>query len=491
MAPVLFGTGAFFPILKFTFMLRSNIAHLFLCTLMLLLAACQPANPSAGTAPLSPPPFELDTLQARTFNYFWELADDQNYQIPDRHPTRTFSSIAATGFGLTAYIVGVEDNLITRSEAAGRVQKTLEVLWHLPQGPDRTAVSGHRGFFYHFLTLDKALRYQEVELSTIDTGLLMAGVLSAMSYFDRDNPTERNIRQLADQLYRRVEWDWALNDDNRLSMGWHPERGFIPHDWRGYNEAMILLVLALGSPTHPIPASCWDTWCSTYQWAGYYGYEHVNFPPLFGHQYSHMYIDFREIQDEYMESKGIDYFENSRRATLANRAYCMDNPHQFIGYSGKCWGLTACDGPANERRFFQGDTIQFRTYSARGAAVQREIDDGTIAPTAAGGSVPFAPDICIPTLKHFWDDHHEELVRPYGFADAFNQSYTWGEGNERGWVDTDYIGIDQGPILIQIENHQTELIWSIMKQNPYLVRGLQRAGFTGGWLAEQKKREEM
>lgn len=472
-------------------MFRCETIPLFICVLILLLAACQPANPSAETPNASHPDFDLDTLQARTFRYFWELADERNYQIPDRHPKRTFSSIAATGFGLTAYIIGVEDGLITRNEAAERVKKTLQTLWQLPQGPDSSGVSGHRGFFYHFLTLDQALRYRQVELSTIDTGLLMAGVLSTMSYFDQDNPTESAIRQLADQLYRRVEWDWVLNDDNRLSMGWHPERGFIPHDWRGYNEAMILLVLAMGSPTHPIPASCWDTWCSTYQWADYYGYEHVNFPPLFGHQYSHMYIDFRGIQDQYMRHKGIDYFENARRATLANRAYCIDNPHQFAGYSEVCWGLTACDGPANERRFFRGDTVQFHTYSARGAAIQREIDDGTITPTAAGGSAPFAPEVCIPALEHFWTEHHEHLVRPYGFADAFNLSYTWGEGNEQGWFDTDYIGIDQGPILIQIENHQTELIWSLMRQSPYIVTGLQRAGFTGGWLDEPEKSDTL
>jgi len=472
-------------------MFRLKTILISVCSLALSLTACQSGNQSAATTNSTSPSFHLDSLQARTFQYFWDLADAKNFQIPDRHPKKTFSSIAATGFGLTAYIVGIEDDLVTRNEAAQRVEQTLQTLWQLPQGPDSSGVSGHRGFFYHFLTLDKALRYRQVELSTIDTGLLMAGVLSAMSYFDRDTPTERNIRQLADQLYRRVEWDWALNDDNRLSMGWRPERGFISHDWRGYNEAMILLVLALGSPTHPVPASSWDTWCSTYQWEEYYGYEHINFPPLFGHQYSHMYIDFRGIQDDYMQSKGIDYFENARRATLANRAYCMDNPHQFTGYSGECWGLTACDGPANERRFFRGDTIQFRTYSARGAAAQREIDDGTIAPTAAGGSVPLAPEVCIPTLEHFWTEHHEQLVRPYGFADAFNLSYTWGAENEQGWFDTDYIGIDQGPILIQIQNHQTELIWSLMKQNPYIVEGLQRAGFQGGWLEEHNNRTEM
>lgn len=456
-------------------------ARVFCLILFLVVAACQ--SPTESSVVIQPTPaFHLDTLQKRTFHYFWDLAHPENYQIPDRYPTENFSSIAATGFGLTTYIIGAENGWITREQAAQRVARTLEVLWDLPQGPEKEGVSGHRGFFYHFLTTEQALRYRQVELSTIDTGLLMAGILSAMSYFDAANATEEAIRKRADQLYRRVEWSWALNEQNRLSMGWHPEQGFIPHDWQGYNEAMILLILAMGSPTYPIPASCWETWCSTYEWATFYGYPHVNFEPLFGHQYSHMYIDFRNIQDEYMREKGIDYFENSRRATLANRAYCIDNPKQFKGYGDWSWGLTACDGPAQEKRRYKGQDIQFRKYSARGASAQRIIDDGTIAPTAAGGSLPFAPEVCIPTLEHFWSTHPDSLVREYGLADAFNLTYTWGTGNAGGWFDPDYIGIDQGPIVIQIENYQTELIWNIMKQNPYVQNGLRKAGFRGGWL---------
>jgi len=430
-------------------------------------------------------PFHLDSLQKRNFDYFWELAHRENYQIPDRYPTENFSSIAATGFGLSACIVGVEDGLIARQQAATRVLNTLRTLYELPQGDAEQGVSGYRGFFYHFLATADAVRFKNVELSTIDTGLLMAGVLSVMSYFDGGNTTEIQIRELADQLYRRVEWDWFLMEDsNRLSMGWRPERGFIEAEWQGYNEAMILLILAMGSPTHPIPANCWDTWCSTYEWAEFYGQEHVNFEPLFGHQYSHMYIDFRGIQDEYMRKKGIDYFENSRRATLSNRDYCIDNPGQFKGYGENCWGLTACDGPGYARKFYRGDTVQFMGYSARGASAQRVVDDGTIAPTAAGGSIPFAPEECLAALQHFWEAHQQQLLRPYGLGDSFNKTYTWGEGNEAGWYDPDYIGIDQGPILIQAENYQTGLIWSVMKKNPYIIRGLRRAGFSGGWLEE-------
>ncbi len=466
-----------------------KILQLVLTISLSLLFACNTGKQETQSHSEPTSTFSLDELQKRTFNWFWEIADSNNYQILDRYPSRTFSSIAATGFGLSSYLVGVERQFITREQAAERVVNTLKVLYELPQGSASTGVSGHKGLFYHFLTLDKAERYKEVELSTIDTGLLMAGVLSVMSYFDQDDPVEAEIRRLSDLLYRRVEWDWALNETNRLSMGWRPERGYIPADWRGFNEAMVLLVMAIGSPTHPIPANTWEKWCETYEWDTFKGQEHLNFSPLFGHQYSHMYIDFRGIQDPYMKEKGIDYFENARRATYANRQYCIDNPQGFTGYGPNQWGLTASDGPRGEPRkaMFNNKEVQFRMYWARGASSRHINDDGTIAPTAAGGSVPFAPEICIPTLKHMWDEHYDKLVGEYGFKDAFNLSYTFSEGNEEGWFDYDYLGIDQGPILLQIENHRSGLIWEMMKKNPYIQEGLKKAGFSGGWLDQLDK----
>jgi hypothetical protein len=275
------------------------------------------------------PPFSYEILKERTFNYFWKLADPTYGQVPDRYPSLTFSSIAATGFGLTSYIVGVENKFITRSAAAERTLKTLKALYNLKQGPEASGVSGFKGFFYHFLTLDKAERFKNVELSTIDTGLLMAGILTVMSYFDASNATEKEIRQLADKLYRRVDWAWAMNHNPHMSMGWHPETGFIKSKWQGYNEAMILLVMAMGSPTHPIPSESWERWCETYQWDSFEGFDYVNFEPLFGHQYSHIFIDFKGIKDPYMQQKGIDYAENTRRATLANQAYCIRNPRHL------------------------------------------------------------------------------------------------------------------------------------------------------------------
>ena len=425
--------------------------------------------------------FSVDELQRRTFDYFWETALPGNYQIPDRWPTERFSSIAATGFGLTAYLIGAERDFVDRDSAAERTLHTLEVLWALPQGPDSSGVAGYRGLFYHFLNNDDALRYRNVELSTIDSGLLMAGILSAQAYFDGTSATELRIRALADSLYRRVEWDWAMQPDRLMSMGWRPERGFIPARWQGYNEAMILLVLAMGSPTHPIADNAWEQWTETYEWAEFQGYEHLNFSPLFGHQYSQMYIDFRDIQDAYMREKDSDYFENSRLATLSNRAYCIENPAGFTGYGPNQWGLTACDGPRGLDTLFRGEPVRFFTYRARGASARHIIDDGTIAPTAAGGSVPFAPDECLAALEHMWVTHYDSLIGPYGFKDAFNLSYTY-DGLTNGWFDVDYLGIDQGPILIQLENHRSQLIWELMKRSPYIRRGLERAGFTGGWL---------
>lgn len=421
-----------------------------------------------------------DDLKERTFTYFWEVVDSTTWQTDDRYPTKNFTSVASTGFALPVYVIGIENEYITREEGTDRVLNVLEWLWNAPTGDAPEGVTGYRGLYYHFLNYETGTRFKDVELSTIDTALLMAGVLTAQSYFDEEDPEEQRIRALADSLYRRVEWDWAMNGNSTMSMGWRPERGFIEAQWTGYNEAMILLILALGSPDHAIPDDSWDVWTSTYDWEDFYGYEHVNFGPLFGHQYSQMFVDFRGIQDEYMREKGIDYFENSRRATLSNRAYCMDNPDGFEGYGENIWGLTASDGPANETRTIGTKSVRFRTYHARGAAKGYIEDDGTIVPTAAGGSIPFAPEKTLQALYTMKQKYGDQLYSEYGFRDAFNLTY-----QEGGWFNDDYIGIDQGPIIIQLENLQSELIWNLLKENQYIQKGLEKAGFTGGWLDEK------
>ena len=334
----------------------------------------------------------LDTLQHKTFNWFWELTPTSNGLTPDRWPTPSFSSIAAVGFALTAYPIGVERSWVTRAQAADRTLATLRFFWTAPQDSAGPNTTGYRGFFYHFLDMQTGRRFQTVELSTIDTSLLLGGVLFAQSYFTGSDTTEKEIRALADSIYFRVDWPWARNGAASVTMGWHPENGFISARWIGYNEAMILNILALGSPTHPVDSATWGAWTSGYQWGTFYGQSFVQFAPLFGHQYSHVWIDFRGIKDAYMQGRGIDYFENSRRATLSQRAYAIGNPGTWVGYNANVWGLTACDGPADKTLTLAGRSRQFRTYWARGVSLTEQNDDGTLCPTAVGGSVPFAPD---------------------------------------------------------------------------------------------------
>ncbi len=446
----------------------------FICVIILLACSVKPVGKSI--------PYSRTELKNRTFNYFWKLADSTNFQIPDRYPTFPFSSIAATGFGLSTYIVGIENKYISRQEGSDRVKKTLQTLWNLPQGLETSGISGYKGFFYHFLNPNDAKRYKTVELSSIDTGLLMAGVLSCMSYFDDEkDETEQEIRMLADKLFQRVDWTWMMKHNGRMSMGWHPEKGFIESDWKGYNEAMILLIMAMGSPSHPIPTQSWSKWCATYSLDTFYGQKNVQFDPLFGHQYSHIWIDFREIRDSFMLANNDDYFNNSRKATLSNRAYCIANPGNWTGYGEHCWGLTACDGPANKTLDIDGKERQFFDYRARGACSIQIVDDGTISPTAAGGSFPFTPVESEKCLENMWNTYQVKLIGEYGFKDAFNLTYK-DDKNPDGWFDIDYLGIDQGPIILQIQNHETALIWDIMKKNPYIIAGLKKAGFKGGWM---------
>jgi hypothetical protein len=300
--------------------------------------------------------------------------------------------------------------------------------------------------------MDTGLRAWKCELSSIDTVLFLAGALDAQAFFDHDTAEERELRRIVDELFDRVDWTWMADGEDTFSMGWHPEKGFIANRWRGYNEAMILYLLALGS-AEDLPVS-WEAWMRSYGWETHHGFSFVPFPPLFGHQYSHCWIDFRGRADGFMRAKGSDYFENSRRATLAQRAHAVANPGGFVGYGPETWGFTASDTPDG--------------YAAYGAP-PAENERGTIAPTAPGGSVAFAPEACVPTLRHIYETQREKLWGPYGFRDAYNPG--------KNWYATDTLGIDQGPILLMIENLRGRGPWARLRNNARLKRGLEKAGF--------------
>ncbi|HEX6050964.1 MAG TPA: glucoamylase family protein, partial [Gemmatimonadaceae bacterium] len=377
-----------------TFMAAARITRAAAATLVLAATALgipgcvnSPAPSTASPVPPASPddPF-LDTVQTRTFRWFWDVTDHRTGLTPDRWPTLSFSSVGAIGFGLTAYVVGAERGYVSRTQAAERTLNTLQFLYRLPQDSASTGVAGYKGFFYHFLRLDDGLRFEQVELSSIDTALLFMGALACREYFDRADATEASIRAYADSLYHRADWRWFVKTPPLVSMGWHPERGgaFNTYNWAGFNEGMFLYVLALGSPTHAIDPAAWQEWTRTYRWDAFSGQPHVNFAPLFGHQYSHVWIDFRGIQDSYMRARGIDYFENSKRATIAQRQYAIDNPHDWLDYGHNVWGLTASDGPKDTTVFWNGQERRFWTYTARGVAAGELRDDGTIVPTATG-----------------------------------------------------------------------------------------------------------
>lgn len=461
------------------------------------LFGCRAAPPvpppsAASAAPALESEKLLDVVEERTFRWFWELTNPTKGLVPDRWPTKSFSSVAAVGFGLTAYPIGAERGWITREDARERTLATLRFLNRAPQGPSARGMTGYKGFFYHFLDMDTGERFKDVELSTIDTTLLMAGVLMAESYFDGEHPEEREIRSLAESLYGSVEWTWAQPHPPLVNHGWKPEVGFLPHDWGGggYDESMILYVLALGSPTHPIPTSAWSKLTGSFEWVEFYGQQYVPFNALFGYQYPHLWIDFRGIRDDFSRAHGIDWFENSRRATYAHRSYAIANPGGWRDYGKNVWGLTACDGPADVTATVEGRARTFHTYWARGCSTKETNDDGTIAPTAAASSIPFAPEIAIPAVDEMLRRYGDHLFAKYGFLDSFNPTlrleiFPLQHGRiEPGlaWFDGDYLGIDQGPILAMIENYRSGLVWRTMRANPHLVRGLRRAGFRGGWL---------
>ena len=457
-------------------------------------------------------PFDpvLADLHRRTFRYFWDTAHPVTGLAPDNWPQPNFASIAATGFALTAYCIGAASGYVGRGQAARRALTTLTTFVRGRQGPEPTGVIGHKGFFYHFLDMAGATRFGRCELSSIDTALLLGGALTAAGYFDRDDAVEAQVRATARRLYDAVDWTFMARDNGLVSMGWHPEAGMRDHDARGlidrnwdrYNEGMLIYLLGLASPTHPLPPQAWASWSATIgnSWRSDGGEPRLGFSPMFGHQYSHGWFDFRGVADAFMRGKGIDYFTNSQRATAAQRGYAIANPGGFVGYGRECWGLTACQGPADAVGAVRGRRVQFHEYSARGIqdGDGESIDDGTIAPTAAIGSIMFRPDLCTPLVHALRARYGEAIYRDYGFVDAFNPSFpadlpskTGRHDPRAGWVCDEYLGIDQGPILIGLENHRSGRVWDWFCRSaatgPIVRRGFHAAGFrpvgaAGTWL---------
>lgn len=418
----------------------------------------------------------LDQLQRAAFGYFLQAVNPANGLVADTSRAGSPCSIGVVGFALSVYPVAVERGWMARADAVARCIATLRFCRESDQsgGPEAT---GYKGFYYHFLDMHTGARVWRSELSTIDTSFLIAGALTAGSYFTASTPEETELRELVETLYRRVDWRWSQGEAATIRQGWKPECGFLNYGWDGYNESIILYVLALGSPTHPLEGDCYEAWTATYQWENLYGYDFLYAGPLFIHQFSHAWIDFRGIQDRFMREKRCDYFENSRRATEVQREYARRNPHEFAGYDENCWGLTACDGPTHQMPGLAHERRRLFGYAARG--VPYGPDDGTLGGWAALASLPFAPGIALGGARTM-RQRYPEMLSAERYTSSFNPTLT-GDGHG-AWVSAGHFGLDQGIVVMMIENHRTQLIWRLMRDCPYVGTGLRRAGFRGGWL---------
>ncbi len=423
----------------------------------------------------------LNKLQRETFDYFLQEMNETTGLIADKTAPGSVASIAAVGMGLSCYVTGVERGYMTRKEAVGRTVKVLEFLLNSQQGT-APGSTGYKGFYYHFLDMQTGKREWDSELSTMDTAIFLAGVLTAQQYFTANNKAETALRDIAEKLYMRVDWQWALNGRDTLTHGWKPETGFLRHRWnKGYSEALLLYILALGSPIFPIPVKGYHKWAATFEWIELYEMPYFYAGPLFIHQMSHIWIDFKGIMDQRNRQAGIDYFENTRRATIIHQRYAVANPLKFAGYGEHCWGITASDGPGRRYQVQDGIKRYYYNYKARGAPFGP--DDGTVAPWAVAASLPFAPEVVLRTTRHEMENGALGKYYHHAFCASFNPTYT-GKNKEhpKGWISEWQYAINQAPIILMIENYQSGLVWDVMKKCPCIVNGLRIAGFTGGWL---------
>lgn len=430
-------------------------------------ASSQTSAPSA-TVFTVPEPFAsddafMDYLEEANFDFFWYTANPANGLIPDRStagaPGGSAASIFSVGLGLTAIGIAIDHGWISRQQGAARVLTTLNTFWNGPQGTNAAGEIGYQGWFYHFLDMNTATRSSTSELSSIDTTFLLAGILYAKQYFNENNATETNIQAVASNIFNRVNWLWFAPDipgTNGVRMGWLPESGFSTFGvWQGYNEAKLLYLLGMGASNNALPSDCWKYWTSGYIWATYYGESYVTFAPMYGYEYSESWVDFRHVGDAYMNAENSTYFQNAHRAALAQQAYCSGQTVER--YSALFWGLTASDDPSG--------------YRVHGAPIGApdSYDDGTLAPTAAGGAMEFAPEIALPTLEAIYSQGRTKVWTSVGFIDAFNFT--------NNWYDMAELGLDQGPIILSTENYRNQNVWRLFMLNPEIQRGLQQAGF--------------
>jgi hypothetical protein len=402
-------------------------------------------HPQNNAAP-APSPFApedeqfLDDLERSSFLFFWEQASPQTGLIKDRGNTRTtdtgiVGSIASTGFGLTAICIAEKRGFISHEEARQRVLATLTFLWR--------ALPTHRGFFYHFANINTGERVWDSEVSSVDTAILLCGILTCRAYFQ-----DREIIELAHEIYDRVDWTWLSEDTELLPMGWTPEFGFLASKWDYYSELMMIYLLGMGSSSHPLHPSAWSAWKRlTFEYDGerYIG----SFAPLFVHQYSQTWFDFRGKRDKY-----ADYFKNSTNATDVHRRFCIELGKTFPDYSDDLWGITASDSE--------------KGYVIWGGPPAMGPIDGTVVPAAAGGSIPFLPVATMRVLKNIRKTYPQAWSR-YGFVDAFNPL--------KNWYDHDIVGIDAGVTMLMAENARTGFVWETFMKNPEAQRGMALAGF--------------
>jgi hypothetical protein len=416
----------------------------------------------------------LDRLQHAAFRYFTEFASADSGLVADTSRPGSPCSIAVVGFALSCYPIAVERGWMTRPEACERSLRTIRFLVSSAQSEEPNA-TGYRGFYYHFLDMSGGRRVWQCELSLVDTALLLAGVHVAALYFDRGGD-EAVLRELAEELLAKTEWAWALTERETLAQGWKPESGFLHYGWEGYNEATILYVLALATSTHPILPESFDRWKFSYQWENLLGIDTLYSGPLFTHLFSHAWIDFRGIQDQFMREIHFDYFRNTQNAVSIQREYAARNPSGFLAYGRDLWGITAGDGPSNGEKTLHPRDRRFYGYMARG--VPFGPDDGTIAPWAMLATLPFCPEEALRGTRHLLDRFPEVCIGDR-FSSGFNPATLDGQSL---WLSPGWYGLDQGLLVMMIENYRTGLIWNLTRRSSLLCRGLERAGFAGGWL---------